>query len=301
MITRRDILWAIADINREGESDVFPYREDFDELITSEKIEGTIKKVFEMNRTISRLSASQFSEKYNINNIHSTAPKKGGGVRQITLIDPLLNIYYLALAIRIRKKLPKFHPHSFSNIYPDGSEPLSARRGNFRDFCWTNHWIATNNHQQYSMILKLDIADYFGSITPDLIKQAISDSDVGKLSSLLDVICCRGIPVGGNASRIIGELIGAYIDKWLLEQKIHFNRYVDDYVVFVDRQRNPFCFLTEFENHLSRLGFRLNNTKTKAYAIDLQYIFRLPALEINDLLISRFSGKHFYDLIRERE
>lgn len=53
-----------------------------------------------------------------------------------------------------------------------------------------------------------------------------------------------GLPVGGPASRILAELALNAIDKLLIQKRVVFKRFVDDYLIFCETKEEAHSLLT---------------------------------------------------------
>lgn len=288
MIKSKDIFRAIDDIRRHGETDVFPHRDDIDDLLLEVNLQETFNNVRQMDRDILLLSSEAFSQKYNLTTIHSTARKRSGGVREITLIDPLLNIYYLAIAMSINRKFGSKLPcdkrkRLFSQLFRNRNNYSSAT---YKDFKETASAALEYRADDFSMVISMDIKDCYGSMTEPLLRESyefwsVEPILIDKLLKTLEIIGSRGLPVGGNASRIIAEFVLCRIDHYLQSIGVGFYRYADDYILFMPARKNPIELLDIINNHVNELGLSINKQKLSAYAIDLDYIFRLPALDLS--------------------
>ena len=71
-----------------------------------------------------------------------------------------------------------------------------------------------------------------------------------------------GLPVGGQCSRVLAEVLMASIDRRLEGQRITWRRYVDDFVLVAGSKRDAYRALSVLANALGDLGLSLNRTKT---------------------------------------
>ena len=80
-----------------------------------------------------------------------------------------------------------------------------------------------------------------------------------------------GLPVGSNASRILAEASLISIDKYLLDKKIVFSRFVDDFRFFAKDARQAHSWLSILVERLNQEGLFLNTSKTKIKsAVDIK-------------------------------
>ena len=117
-------------------------------------------------------------------------------------------------------------------------------------------------HTNKKLLLKLDIKNFFGSITADLIKERVFTSDIGFM--LAELCCCNGhLPQGACTSPVISNLVMKDFDNALgsLCQKhnIQYSRYSDDMIFSGDF--NPGWIIREVKTMLSRMNMELNYEK----------------------------------------
>jgi hypothetical protein len=112
--------------------------------------------------------------------------------------------------------------------------------------CWNELQKALSNNarsEKTRYILKVDVADFFGSLNQHTLINVLNDSGYPKtLSSRLEVILTsytgerssRGILQGMYPSDLLGNYYLVPIDRFLDEYGVPSARYVDDIYVFVD-------------------------------------------------------------------
>lgn len=119
-----------------------------------------------------------------------------------------------------------------------------------------------NKHRYKQLLLKLDIKDFFGHITVDLIKRKVFGSDE---ESLAELCCCNGhLPQGACTSPVISNLVMRDFDNELgefcRERSIRYSRYSDDLIFSGDF--NPGLIIRKAKEMLRSLGMEINNEKT---------------------------------------
>ena len=70
-----------------------------------------------------------------------------------------------------------------------------------------------------------------------------------------------GLPVGGDYSRVIGELILSEVDKYALDQGWRYCRFVDDMRIFFSNEDDARSAIYHLVNFISNLGFQVNPAK----------------------------------------
>jgi hypothetical protein len=140
--------------------------------------------------------------------------------------------------------------------------------------CWSNLQTALARHSKTSelkYILKVDVANFFGSLNQHILINVLSDSGYPKpLHSRLEAILTsftgerssRGILQGMYPSDLFGNYYLAPIDKILDEHGVPSARYVDDIYVFVRSMDGADKLLRELIPALRSYDLVLNEAKS---------------------------------------
>ncbi len=72
-----------------------------------------------------------------------------------------------------------------------------------------------------------------------------------------------GLPVGGNASRILAEAALIEVDNYLLSHGVKFSRFVDDFRLFAKDAKQAHYWISLLIERLSLEGLLINQSKTK--------------------------------------
>lgn len=125
-----------------------------------------------------------------------------------------------------------------------------------------------NPHTNKKVILKLDIKDFFPSITFENIYNALSNSIFPKEIKVLLVKLCtyynylpQGSPTSPYLSNLILKNFDNYIGKYCEEREISYTRYCDDLTFSGNFNVNK--LKNKVQAYLEELGFNLNDKKTK--------------------------------------
>ena len=177
-------------------------------------------------------------------------PKKGGGVRQIQAPDPLL------------KAIQRNILHHILDGLELSSCAAAYRRG-------ASIWENAACHTGKMVVLKLDIKDFFGSITFPVVHRSAFNSRYFPTSvgTLLTSLCCLNdcLPQGSPASAVISNLVmkpfDEYMDGWCRERSITYSRYCDDMTFSGDFSAAE--VIRKVKGFLGAMGFELNRSKTK--------------------------------------
>lgn len=74
----------------------------------------------------------------------------------------------------------------------------------------------------------------------------------------------HGLPIGGNAARLLAELLLDRIDRLLVSRNVCFQRFVDDYLIFtnsVEKSQSDLVALSQLL--LDNEGLSLQRVKTR--------------------------------------
>jgi retron-type reverse transcriptase len=118
-------------------------------------------------------------------------------------------------------------------------------------------------HINQKLLLKLDIKDFFGSITTELIKNKVFIQKTEYF--MAELCCCNGhLPQGACTSPIISNLVMKEFDdelgQFCTERGINFGRYSDDMIFSGDF--NPGIIIRKVKEMLHKMGMELNTEKT---------------------------------------
>jgi hypothetical protein len=162
-----------------------------------------------------------------------------------SILPPLDRLFYQALADQaapiIDAKIDS--TRSFSHqLGPEGSASMFLPTRT----CWRNLQRSLANHAKSEAaryILKIDVANFFGSLNQHTLINVLNDSGYSKsLSSRLEAMLTRytgerssrGILQGIYPSDLFGNYYLAPIDRFLEESGVPSARYVDDIYMFVE-------------------------------------------------------------------
>ncbi len=150
-------------------------------------------------------------------------------------------------------------------VTPDGLalEDWRAARGRFRA-------AARSNLDGAASVFLGDVEDCYGSIGPSTVMSAlrrlgIDAVDAGRVGAILADLerrGVRGLPVGPDASAILGNAVLLRVDHAFAREGLTFLRWVDDVAVFAPNQDVAMHARDVFRRALAHLGLRVNETKT---------------------------------------
>ncbi|MGL4363982.1 MAG: RNA-directed DNA polymerase [Bacteroidales bacterium] len=179
-----------------------------------------------------------------------------------------MNLCYLALAIEAVRKCEgkRMMPNVvFSYRFDFSRVPLFLNIG-YSDYIETiNSYKLDDN---YSTIVTLDLKDFYNSISPQLLSESLTmmGLNVGlitKISNIIEIVEAVGLPIGGDASRILSECVIDRLDWFLCQKGITFARFVDDITLFLTKNQDAETILNELRHFLQSLELSLNEDKVK--------------------------------------
>jgi Reverse transcriptase (RNA-dependent DNA polymerase) len=201
--------------------------------------------------------------------------KPGGGVRHLVRLGPADARRYVAA---VRPVLPIVErargPWAMANrgrVTPDGLdlEDWRAARGRFRA-------AARSNLDGAASVFLGDVEDCYGSIGSSTVMSAlrrlgIDGADAGRVGDILADMerrGVRGLPVGPDASAILGDAVLLLVDHAFAREGLTFLRWVDDVAVFAPDQDVAMHAHDVFRRTLAHLGLRVNEAKTMVVGPD---------------------------------
>ncbi|MBP3381611.1 MAG: retron St85 family RNA-directed DNA polymerase [Clostridia bacterium] len=177
-------------------------------------------------------------------------PKKNGGVRVLYAPNPLLKrVQFLIL----RLFLDGMPISRFATAYCKGK----SLRDN------------ASPHTGHTYLLKMDITDFFDSITfPQIVGTAFpKDMYPSHIRAMLTALCCRNeqLPQGAPTSPAISNLVMRRFDdvlgEWCEKHDIAYTRYCDDLTFSANKPL--FAVHQKATAMLEGMGFTVNEAKTR--------------------------------------
>lgn len=180
-------------------------------------------------------------------------PKRSGGTRTLLVPDPLLKTVQRNILHHI---LDGFRPAASAAAYHKNASVTANAR----------------IHTGKRLVLRLDIRDFFGSITFPMVLRSAFPSRYfpPAVGTLLTSLCCYRdyLPQGSPASPAISNLVmrpfDCYMEKWCGDQGITYSRYCDDMIFSGDF--DAACVRRKVYGYLRAMGFEPNTGKTRLHS-----------------------------------
>lgn len=274
---------ALQNILTEGLTDIFPRPFEVD-LLKKEKFYNKVRD--ELIRIFNDIDSSivkhdkEYGKLLDIFKVHPIQhvlyPKKEAfDYRRCALIDPLDTLKYTSLVISISREIENARVARGKNIVFSYRLQFQENGMIFNPkYTYTNfekHTRAEIKKKTVKVLVKCDIANFYDRLNLHRLESNLHSLPIEKkrvklLNELLLFWANRdsyGLPVGGNASRILAEAALIEVDNYLLSHGIKFTRFVDDYRLFAKDAKQAHYWISLLIERLSLEGLLINQSKTK--------------------------------------
>jgi hypothetical protein len=208
--------------------------------------------------------------------IGSLIPKAKFGFRVAHQIYPIDTVIFTALVLKI-----------YDAVEAGRDDPGSGRAFSYRKSLGLNHdlfapghtyrdWLRTLQDRifqiDFSHVIRTDISDFYSRVSRHRLENILESlSGETRAARTIEKLIADwwphqsfGLPVGSNAARLLAEAALNDTDMALIAEGLEHTRYVDDIVVFVRNDQDPYATLAFLAKHLSdNEGLSLNIQKTK--------------------------------------
>lgn len=175
--------------------------------------------------------------------------KRDGGERKLCVPDPALKMVQRAILKHILDKLPV---SKYATAYHEGAKLLDN----------------AIPHCAKKYVLKMDLKDFFGSITFMQVYSAAFNTHYfpKQIGTMLTQLCCKDdvLPQGAPSSPMLSNLVMKNFDEnfgaWCKEKGFDYTRYCDDITVSGDTSLAPAYRKAKWM--LTKMGFEINEKKT---------------------------------------
>ena len=186
------------------------------------------------------------NEKYHYTKIQ----KKNGGFREICA--PYRGLKFIQQQI-LKNIIYKIPISKYATAYAPGSKLID----NAKPHCGKKY------------LLKIDLCDFFGSITFQQIYSCAFNTRYypKQIGTILTTLCCRndvlpqGAPTSPALSNIVMKSFDDYFGKWCEKQNFSYTRYCDD--ITISGNKPLYFTFKKAKSMLEKMGFQLNEKKTR--------------------------------------
>jgi hypothetical protein len=263
---------AATEIGAHGDNDTLPF--DIDSRFINDNIDELARLAFTFAHELAR--GNRKTAAHSIDSLHIfserlLSPAGPVGFRIATKIHPFWNLYFNGLGIAIAEALEpirsdRVHSYRFA---PQGRSVFQIERS------WRAFREATvaecSTYPYESVVVQTDISSFYEHVSHHRLENCVDDLFPGdqtvaaQVDRLLNKFASGrsfGLPVGGQCSRVLAELLLAQVDRQLSDANIAWRRYVDDFVLMAASHADAYRALSVLANALANYGLTLNRTKT---------------------------------------
>ena len=193
--------------------------------------------------------------------------------RRCALLDPIDAMKYLALTLMAAEKIessriPPNRRRVFSYRFKPQGQNIFNQKLTYQAF--QKRHSQKLNASKTPIIVYCDIANFYDRLNLHRLESVLHSIDIepwliNTINELLFFWSNRdsyGLPVGGNASRILAEAALIEVDNFLLARDVDFIRFVDDYRLFAPNIEIAHHWLVLLMERLSMEGLSINSGKT---------------------------------------
>lgn len=277
MLKEEHFVRAINDIVKNGDNDTLPI--DADVAFLRESKEQLVKLALKFSGSLEKQDKRYALNKFNQIPFFSErllTPAGPTGFRVTTKIHPFWNMYFNALGVAIAERHePKRsdRAHSYRYLIEGGAlfDPAWSWR-KFREKTLED----CAGLPDTAVIVQADISSFYEHIYHHRIENYVDElfPDSPTVSVQVDRMLSSfasgrsfGLPVGGQCSRILAELLMSQIDGRLSAKGVIWRRYVDDFVLVARNQNEAYNILATLSHALADYGLSLSKTKTSILKI----------------------------------
>lgn len=201
--------------------------------------------------------------------------------RKCSYTEPIDEIIYLSLVLMIANKIEKsrinrkekiVYSYRLNTNLIKQEAPCYLFDYNFSYTPFRSSITKKAKETDSKVIISCDISNFYDRLNLHRLQNIllsipeINKNVVNILNEILLFWSNRdsyGLPVGSNASRILAEASLITVDKYLLDKKIKFTRFVDDFRLFAKDAKEAHTWLSILVERLNQEGLFLNTSKTK--------------------------------------
>jgi len=260
---------AVRNIAEKGDTDIFPFP--VERYLFQDRQKEILRILSDMDSNYeSLIQASP------IDCIKACVPHNYRGFRWATMIDPLWNAFFLGEVLKISSQIENMRipvkekcVFSYRLKYDKQTGLLFDPKVSFKSYTETSEKMA----EKCSFIINFDISNFYNCINHERLKEILLDdvkadsNEVARIMELISGISGKGVkfglPIGGNASRILAEAYLIRSDNFMKENGIRFCRFVDDFYVYADSRNDAFSILNRCADFFQRyLELTFQKSKT---------------------------------------
>ncbi len=271
-VRREHFVQAASEIGKSGDNDTLPY--DIDSSFVRDKAEDLAEICFDLFTSLDGKSfkdAKNFINELTIASERLLVPSGSHGFRITTKLHPFWNLYLNGLGLAIAEAN---EPQRSDRVH---SYRLDASQSSYFDpsRSWRAYKEATLAEpallHEGAVVVQTDISSFYEHIYHHRLENLLKDLSrsnstvavqIDRILNQLTAGRSFGLPVGGQAARVLAEVMMTPIDQVLTEKGIVWHRYVDDFTLVCASQQNAYVALSVLSHALADYGLTLNRSKT---------------------------------------
>jgi hypothetical protein len=263
---------AAMDVGAHGDNDTLPF--DIDNRFVKERQDALAELAYAFAQELaagSKKSARNAIDGSLVFSERLLAPTGAAGFRIATKIHPFWNVYLNGLGVAVAETLePTRSDRAHSYRFVQQGEALFDRASSWRAFREATI-VECKAQGEESVVVQTDISSFYEHVSHHRLENCLDDllSDSSTVPTQIDRLLNRfaagrsfGLPVGGQCSRVLAEVLLASVDRCLSDARVIWRRYVDDFVLITSSQSEAYGALAILSHGLADYGLTLNRTKT---------------------------------------
>jgi hypothetical protein len=268
-VSENSLRFALRNVAQHGDTDVFPYPLENHWFHDSE--DAAVKLLLDIDAHF-----EDWLGRFPVGFATNLSSVGYNGFRAATQIEPIWNAYLLGLVVEIAPNIEAARiPVSKEIVFSYRFSPSNDRFTLFDpEYGWARfHKAGLDRVNRFEFVVSTDISDFYPRVyhhrLENALKSATTNTEVvRRIMTILGRISngpSYGLPVGGNAARLLAELLLNRTDALLLNSaKVQFCRFVDDYHLFAVSASQAQSYLVQLsEILLTNEGLTLARAKTR--------------------------------------
>ncbi len=245
VVDQQSLELALQSIARHGDTDIFPLP--IENHWFHDAPDGVVEILQSIDATF-----DEFVAEYPVVFAKELSGVGYSGFRAATQIDPVWNAYLLGLVLQLGHDIEAARAGR-DRIFSYRYSPDPEQKTLFApDLGWgALQREALTRAQSATYVLATDISDFYPRIYHHRLENALGRATQNKEAvRRIKVLLFRlagetsyGLPVGGNAARLLAELVLNSSDRLLAARGVNFVRFVDDYYLFVESRQHAHAAL----------------------------------------------------------
>jgi hypothetical protein len=268
-ISRTNALFAVRNIAKHGDTDVYPYP------LENHWFHDAENAVADLLMSLDG-DFENWLRSYPVNYTTGLSSVGYNGFRAATQIDPIWNAYLLTLLVEIGPDIETARvPPQKNVVFSYRFDPDEETAALFdKEIGWYQFQKeALERAATAEFVVATDISDFYSRIYHHRLENALklATGNAEAVKRIMEILkrlsigeTSYGLPVGGQASRMLAELLLNRTDRLLGLAKISFCRFVDDYYLFTSSAGEAQSALVQLSDILlTNEGLTLARAKTR--------------------------------------